>query len=184
MEPDPRFIDDRAKSHGLPPILYVQFCNCTCKNRNQYVFAYTEVLVIRGVSDRIKDSFLPVGHHDKDIDPILSIVSSYLRGEDATTQAVLHNLLQKPLNGSVPVDYLKNIGNWYGLYNKENVLHTVSQFLNYRYFSFAKHISKIDHETSQSVSSWVKINVWTIGWFSMIPKRIQLLMLILFCSVF
>lgn len=88
------FINDRAKSLGPSSILYVQFHNYACKNKNRYVLAYMKSLVIWGVLDSIKAAFLPVRHTHEERDRVFSIAFSCSRSEVATTLADFHNSLQ------------------------------------------------------------------------------------------
>jgi hypothetical protein len=53
---------------SLPPVLYLQLDNTTRKNKNQFVFAYLNMLVELGVSKKVKVGFLMVGHTHNQID--------------------------------------------------------------------------------------------------------------------
>lgn len=60
----------------LPKVLYLQMDNCGRENKNKYVFAFLCLLVELEVFEKVKVSFLMVGHTHEDIDQMFSRIST------------------------------------------------------------------------------------------------------------
>lgn len=65
----------------LPPVLYLQLDNCGV-NKNRWLLALLALLVEKGIFQKIKLSFLMVGHTHADIDQFFSCVSRKLKHLD------------------------------------------------------------------------------------------------------
>src|SRR5690606_36211474 len=72
------FNDLHQEFQKLPPVLYVQFDNCS-ENKNRTVFAYLAHLVELNIFQKVKAGFLAVGHTHEDIDAYFSVISRHLR---------------------------------------------------------------------------------------------------------
>ena len=68
----------------LPRTLYLQVDGGS-ENKNQWMLSYLSLLVEVGLFDKIKMSFLPVGHTHEDIDQAFSRISVYLNKHDCLT---------------------------------------------------------------------------------------------------
>ena len=55
-----------------PSTLYLQFNNCSHENKNKFMLAYCNWLIVNGVFHNIHLSFLPVGHTHEDINQMFS----------------------------------------------------------------------------------------------------------------
>ena len=60
---------------GLPRKLYLQLDNCGGENKNSFLMTFVAILVHFGVFEKIKVSFLMVGHTHEDIDQFFSRLS-------------------------------------------------------------------------------------------------------------
>ena len=56
----------------MPRKCYIQLDNCSGENKNKYFVTFCAALVHLGLFDKIKISFLPVGHTHEDIDQMFS----------------------------------------------------------------------------------------------------------------
>ena len=63
----------------LPKKLYLQMDNCSGANKNRFMFAFSHLLISRGVFEEVVLSFLMVGHTHEDIDQLFSVISYHLR---------------------------------------------------------------------------------------------------------
>ena len=63
----------------LPDVLYIQLDNATGENKNKFVLFFCALLVGAGVFEKVKLSFLPVGHTHEDIDQLFSRFAEALR---------------------------------------------------------------------------------------------------------
>ncbi|XP_072050017.1 uncharacterized protein [Amphiura filiformis] len=79
---------------GLPNVCYVQMDNCARENKNKYFFALCCLLVELNVFQKIRVSFLPVGHTHEDIDQLFSRIAVHLRRFSIPTFTKLIHLLQ------------------------------------------------------------------------------------------
>ena len=68
-------MDEIKGQGGLPRKLYLQLDNCGSENKNKYFMTFLAVLVHLGVFEKIKVSFLMVGHTHEDIDQFFSRLS-------------------------------------------------------------------------------------------------------------
>ena len=76
---------DLLEARGqLPKVLYLQVDGGP-ENKNQWTFGYLALLVHLGVFEKIKVSFLPVGHTHEDIDQRFSRISVALKKKNAFT---------------------------------------------------------------------------------------------------
>jgi len=82
------------KGQGLPRILYLQMDNCVGDNKNKTVLGMCYHLVNEGVFDKIKVSFLPVGHTHEDIDQMFSIISKHLKRVGALSPALFADAIR------------------------------------------------------------------------------------------
>ncbi|XP_035680730.1 uncharacterized protein LOC118418795 [Branchiostoma floridae] len=86
-----------AKSYNnrLPGTLYLQMDNCWRECKNQYVFAFLGLLVLRGIFKEVQVGYLLVGHTHEDVDQFFSRVAEKLRKRDATTVEELVDVIEK-----------------------------------------------------------------------------------------
>jgi len=78
-----RTLQANAQSRSsVPPILFVQFDNCTRENKNRYTLSYLEMLVANGVYQELYASFLPIGHTHEDVDQAFSRISQRLKSHE------------------------------------------------------------------------------------------------------
>ena len=63
----------------LGRVLYLQLDNCSGDNKNRFVLMFCAYLVHIGLFEKVKISFLCVGHTHEDIDQLFSTYVSYLR---------------------------------------------------------------------------------------------------------
>jgi hypothetical protein len=62
----------RLKDRGLSSVLYLQLDNTSRENKNNLLFLYLHMLVLKGVFNKIKVGFLLVGHTHDQIDQMFS----------------------------------------------------------------------------------------------------------------
>ena len=99
----------------LPPTLRIQADNCTCKNKNIYMFALCATLVGLGFFREVELSFLIVGHTHEDIDQRFSCISSMLKRSDVDSLKEMLNLIQRgtsPTEAFVSARLLENVWDW------------------------------------------------------------------------
>ena len=132
-----RFVTDKGRRDPLPKVLFVQADNCTRENKNRYMVAYLQMLVARGVFQETQLSFLPVGHTHEDINQVFSRTAERLRKHNAVAlqkmaEELLLSYTPKPI-----VSRMKEVGNFSGLCDQEQVLHKFSNaWSHWRYFRF------------------------------------------------
>ena len=71
-----------APGAAKPSTLYLQFDNCSWENKNKYMLAYCNWLLVNGVFHNIQTSFLPVIHmriSTKCSPPLLLVCIMYLK---------------------------------------------------------------------------------------------------------
>uniref|UniRef100_A0A7M5X9T5 DUF7869 domain-containing protein n=2 Tax=Clytia hemisphaerica TaxID=252671 RepID=A0A7M5X9T5_9CNID len=78
----------------LPPVLYIQLDNCWSENKNQFVMAFCALLVGWRLVDKVRLSFLMVGHTHEDIDQTFSNISGSLKTNDAKTMSSLVKVIE------------------------------------------------------------------------------------------
>ncbi len=154
-----RFLMDKYISSVLPPKLFIQVDNCTRENKNRFFFSYVECLVRWKVFKEVEVAFLPVGHTHEDIDQAFSTTSARLSVNDAITLNDMHYQLRRVYNTHTSVGHMKYIINWSGLLKQENVLTSIKNFSNFRYFNFKEHLITGDKGSSHSLRCMVKINL-------------------------
>ncbi len=156
-----RFLMDKSLSCQLPPKLYIQVDNCTRENKNRFFFSYIESLIRWELFHEVEVGFLPVGHTHEDIDQAFSTTSARLRVNEAITLKDLLNQLRQVYNRHTSVVHMKNIINWSGLCEQENILTSIKNFSVYRYFNFSqrKEGTSNDQNCGLSVQCMVKVNV-------------------------
>ncbi len=66
----------KGPSYKHPRNLFLQLDNCSGENKNRFFLTFLAMLVQLGVFDRIKLSFLQVGHTHEDIDQLFSRLST------------------------------------------------------------------------------------------------------------
>jgi hypothetical protein len=90
------FLKFQAANKGvLPPILYLQMDNAS-DNKNRHMIAFLAYLVENNIFQKIKVSFLIVGHTHEDIDGFFSLISrffKYILQQILTIAAFLKGLL-------------------------------------------------------------------------------------------
>ena len=69
----------------LPDVLYLQLDNCSGDNKNAWVLAFAHWLVEAGVFQKVKLSFLVVGHTHEDIDGCFGVLSRQIAGKKIVT---------------------------------------------------------------------------------------------------
>jgi hypothetical protein len=62
----------RLKDDCLPPVLYLQLDNTSRENKNNLLFLYLHMLVLKGMFKKIKVGFLLIGHTHDQIGQIFS----------------------------------------------------------------------------------------------------------------
>lgn len=95
----------RSNKKELPPVLYLQADNCSKDNKNKYMLAYLTHLVTIGVFDKIRLSFLLVGHTWTDVDEAYGwVFSSINNGMGvATLDEYRQRVHEAFMNAKVPV---------------------------------------------------------------------------------
>ena len=97
----------RVHQHSgpLPEVLYIQLDNATGENKNRFVLFFCALLVGAGVFEKVKLSFLPVGHTHEDIDQLFSRFAESLRRMDCFSWDDLERIIRSSYhseNGSQP----------------------------------------------------------------------------------
>src|SRR5450759_689618 len=82
------------KPGGLPPILYLQLDNTSRENKNNLLFTYLHMLVVKKVFRKIKVGFLIVGHTHDQIDQMFSRFSVRLAKCKAFTYEALCTIIK------------------------------------------------------------------------------------------
>jgi hypothetical protein len=85
----------RLKDSGLPPVLYLQLDNTSRENKNNLLFLYLHMLVLKGVFNKIKVGFLLVGHTHDQIDQMFSRFSIKLAKSKAFVYEDLCKIIQQ-----------------------------------------------------------------------------------------
>ena len=83
-----------AKEGPLPPTLYLQVDGGP-DNKNKWTVSYLSLLVEMRVFDKIKMSYLPVGHTHEDIDQAFSRIAVYLNRNDALTYSAFVEAIRR-----------------------------------------------------------------------------------------
>jgi hypothetical protein len=89
----------------LPEVLYIQLDNATGENKNRFILFFCALLVGAGVFEKVKLSFLPVGHTHEDIDQLFSRFAESLRRMDCFSWDDLERIIRSSYhseNGSQP----------------------------------------------------------------------------------
>lgn len=79
---------------GKKRVLYVQLDNAGSENKNYAVMGMFALLVFYGVFDKIKVSFLPVGHTHEDVDQMFSCISRALRKHSVLVPSALFDIMK------------------------------------------------------------------------------------------
>ena len=82
------------KSGGLPPVLYLQLDNTPRENKNNLLFTYLHMLLVKQVFKKIKVGFLIVGHTHDQIDQMFSRFSTRLAKCKAFTYEALCTIIK------------------------------------------------------------------------------------------
>lgn len=90
-----RALNETVKDKPLPPTLYLHLDNCWRENKNRYVVSFLHLLVDKGVFDKIKLGFLPVGHTHDDVDQFFSKINAVLLRTNIFTIDDLHDTVRK-----------------------------------------------------------------------------------------
>ena len=96
----------------IPPTLYLQLDNCGRENKNRFVFSFCSLLVELGIFDKVKISFLMVGHTHEDVDQLFSRFSSWLKHRNAESLPALLDGFEKSYTPSPTAIELENVFNY------------------------------------------------------------------------
>jgi hypothetical protein len=98
---------ERRKAEGLPwpKVLYLQGDNGS-DNKNKALFMFCELLVRLGIFEKVKFSFLPVGHTHEDVDACFGAGSHMLHRLNALTFAELLKLWKRGWPSTKSFEYL------------------------------------------------------------------------------
>ncbi|XP_074659473.1 uncharacterized protein LOC141912156 [Tubulanus polymorphus] len=140
----------------LPPTLYLQMDNCWRDNKNRFVFAFLHMLVQMRIFDKIKVSFLMVGHTHEDIDQLFSRFSTYLNRHDAITMQQLMSAFEacdkKHSPVGIEIDHCYNISSW------------LSEEIEKISFHSKPHVFKISRDANgqakMTTKKWSTDRVW------------------------
>ena len=88
------FNEWEKKLGGLPPVLYLQLDNTSRENKNNLLFTYLHMLLVKKVFRKIKLGFLIVGHTHDQIDQMFSRFSRKLAKCKAFAYEELCSLLK------------------------------------------------------------------------------------------
>ncbi len=136
----------RCQAHApLPPVLYLQLDNTTRENKNQNVVSLCAALVEKGIFDKVRISFLPVGHTHEDIDQMFSRFAAALRIRDVYTPSEFAEVIKEsftPTPVVVPDPTIPDFGTWFVSFSWNN-WHGIT---SYRCFKLWRH-----HETQHAV---------------------------------
>jgi hypothetical protein len=91
----------------MPDKLYAQFDNCSGENKNQVTMTFLCILVHFGVFNKIKVSFLQVGHTHEDIDQMFSRLSVVWGPVDIWSLPQLVEFAKRVVYGEAQVGELK-----------------------------------------------------------------------------
>lgn len=116
------------RSEPMPEVLYLQLDNCS-SNKNHWLLAYAFWLVHMGILQKVKISFLLVGHTHENIDQFFSRVSTAFRNERAMTLPQMIAIVRScatPAPESVVETEMVNFKRWLDTMEPEN-LHQVKK---------------------------------------------------------
>jgi len=108
----------------LPSILYLQLDNTSQENKNKYVMAYLNMLVEKGIFEKIKVGFLLVGHTHDQIDQMFSRFSTKLNKQRAFRLESLKEIIAdsyKPKPEIVFVDEVADFRKFVSDKNQPNI---------------------------------------------------------------
>ena len=127
---------------NLGKVLYLQLDNCSGDNKNRFVLMFCAYLVHIGLFDKVKISFLCVGHTHEDIDQLFSTYASYLRRYGALGLRSLFTALRNAVGDDAqkPLCELLNIRfDFKALVNRKEVMNIKSGIKGARVFRFQKY---------------------------------------------
>jgi hypothetical protein len=107
--------DVKWRKGTLPPTLRIQADNCTCENKNVYMFALCAALVGLEYFQEVQLCFLIVGHTHEDIDQRFSIISNTLKRTNIDSLKELLQLVEKGTSykeAFVSTRHLENVRDW------------------------------------------------------------------------
>lgn len=105
-----RTVQEQREDGQLPPVLFLQLDNART-NKNKWFIWFLSLLVEIGIFDKIKLSFLMVGHTHNDVDQFFSLLLrlSVDKGLEIMTLDDMHTFFRSLLKGKALVEHIDEI---------------------------------------------------------------------------
>lgn len=110
-----KVFEDLSMQGQLPPVLYLQADNSAKDNKNFILLGFLGSLVQRKIFQKVKLSFLMVGHTHEDVDQLFSRVSIQIGNKAIKTLDHLHAEIQQSYHPEPMTTFLENIWDYRGL---------------------------------------------------------------------
>ncbi|XP_078657029.1 uncharacterized protein LOC144903082 [Branchiostoma floridae x Branchiostoma belcheri] len=144
------------KNGHLPPVLYVQMDNKAGECKNRWILAYCCLLVHLNVVQKVKVSYLMVGHTHEDIDQLFSKIQSQLKRWNATT---MDALLEVIAQSYTPQPRASEIDNQQ-MYNIKDWLDTEMLYMEHHNYPHAFKIERQNGEVTMEYKMWSSDKEW------------------------
>lgn len=96
----------------LPPVLYVQLDNTSRENKNKYMMAYFNMLVEKGIFEKVKIGFLLVGHTHDQIDQMFSRFSTKLNKQRAFRLESLEEIIMDSYKPKPEIVFVEEVADF------------------------------------------------------------------------